>query len=411
MKMQALAHKKILLVGYGIEGKATEAFLQKMVQSVQIGIADATQGEDYLAHQGDYDLAIKSPHVNPALLTIPYTTATNIFFATVKGMTIGVSGTKGKTTTASLLYEILKQAGKKVHLVGNIGNPMLSELLLSNTEEDIWVCELSSYQLADIAYSPHIAVFVSLFPEHMDFHGSTEKYYTAKARLIAKSESKDYVVYNPKFPQLEAIVKASRAQAIPSIATLPFSEENILLEGEHNRDNIKAAVTVARLLGIADRDSEKAVQKFKAVRHRLQKVGTFREITFYDDAISTTPESTLAALHTLSQVGTLFLGGEDRGYNFTPLIEKLITLRIPNLVFFPESGKTMKQLLQKQQGYKPLVLETSSMEEAVKFAYLHTPKKTICLLSTASPSYTVWKNFEEKGDEFQRLVKELGKSV
>src|SRR6185503_5783846 len=128
------------------------------------------QGQDYLDHQSDYDVAIVTPGIPSRLITIPFTTATNIFFGNVKGMTIGVTGTKGKSTTTSLIYSILKQGGKKAHLVGNIGNPMLSELMVSNTDEDVWVCELSSYQLETIQFSPHIAVMVNLFPEHMNYH-------------------------------------------------------------------------------------------------------------------------------------------------------------------------------------------------------------------------------------------------
>lgn len=406
MKLSELEHKKILLVGYGIEGKATEAFLKKMVPTATFAIADIAQGENYLDHQKDYDLAIKSPHVKPELLLIPYTTATNIFFANVKGITIGVSGTKGKTTTASLMYAILKQAGRKVHLVGNIGNPMLSELLVSNTQEDIWVCELSSYQLMDTEYSPDISVLVSLFPEHMDFHGSVEKYYAAKAQIVAHATQEDYFVYNPRFKELQKIANTTNAKAVPYSTDIPFDTSKVHLLGEHNQDNIKAAVTVGNILQVPTSIMEEAIKNFQPVRHRLQKVGTFNDITFYDDAISTTPQSALAALSALPNVGTIFLGGQDRGYDFTHLVEELIAKNIPNIVFFPDSGEKILQLLKEKTTHLPRILQTTSMKEAIDFAYQYSPKGSVCLLSTASPSYTVWKNFEEKGDEFQRLVKE-----
>lgn len=406
MRISDLENKNILIVGYGKEGKATEKFFKAMVSSAHVTTVDMSQRDDYLSRQNTFDLAIRSPHVHPSLLTIPTTTATNIFLANVQGTTIGISGTKGKTTTASVLYEILRKAGRKVHLVGNIGNPMLSELLISNTEDDIWVCELSSYQLMDIQYSPHISVLVSLFPEHMDFHGSVEDYYAAKAQIVVYATEKDYFIYNPRFPELEKIAHQTKAQCIPYVSELPFDESVIQLLGEHNRDNVKAAVTVAQLLDIPVKDSEEAVKNFQPVKHRLQKVGTYNNITFYDDAISTTPQSALAALEALPHVGTIFLGGQDRGYDFTELVTLLLTRKIPNIVLFPQSGETILKLLREKTKDLPRILETRSMKEAVDFAYTYSPKGSICLLSTASPSFTLWKNFEAKGDEFQKLVKE-----
>jgi len=410
MMLRDLENKKILIVGYGKEGKATEEFLRKFVPNSVIEIVDQSHGEGYLAKQESCDIAIKSPGVHADLIKIPYTTATNIFFSEVKGMVIGVTGSKGKSTTTSLIYSILQEAGKKVHLVGNIGNPMLSELLLANTEDDIWVCELSSYQLSDIKYSPHISVLVSLFPEHMNYHGSVEAYYKAKAQIVAYASETDYVVYNLDFSELAKIAEYSKAKKVPFISELPFPESTIPLLGKHNVSNVKGAVTVAQLLEIPNGITTRAVEKFQPLRHRLQQVGTYKNITFYDDAISTTPQSTLAALSTLPNVGTLMLGGQDRGYDFTALCEALVGYNIPNLVFFPESGKKIQQQLEKHPEYRPRVITTISMREAVDFAYQNTPQGMICLLSTASPSYTLWKNFEEKGDEFQQVVQDIGKS-
>ncbi len=409
MKIEELENKRILIVGYGKEGKATEAFLKKYVPTAHITIVDESQGEDYLNSQKDFDIAIKSPGVYPEYITIPHTTATNIFFSQVQGMTIGITGTKGKSTTTSLIYAMLKEEGKRVHLVGNIGTPLLTELLRSNTKEDIWVCELSSYQLGDLEYSPHIGVMVSLFPEHMNYHHSIEAYYKAKSQIVAHMTKEDYFVYNPAFGEIEAFTKNTKATRIPFLETLPFSQADIPLLGKHNYDNIRAAFTVAKLLHVSEAAIRQAVVTFQPLRHRLQNIGTFNGITFYDDAISTTPQSAIAALTTIPHVGSLMLGGQDRGYDFTPLIDVLEKYKIPTLIFFPESGTTMKELLEKRGVSTQCVLETSSMEEAVKYAYANTPKGMTCLLSTASPSYTIWKNFEEKGNEFQKWVKGLGK--
>lgn len=407
MKLADLENKHILLVGLGKEGKATQEFLEKMVPSARLTVVDQSQGVDYLARQKEFDLAIKSPGVKPDVLQIPYTTASNLFFELVKGTTIGVTGTKGKSTTASLIYAMLMQAGKKAHVVGNIGNPMLTELLVSNTPEDIWVCELSSYQLADIAYSPSIAVITSLFPEHMDYHGSIDAYYQAKMRIIEYATNKNTLVYDPS-SQVSFFLEETKVMEVPFIETLPFPESDIPLLGVHNVNNIRAATTVAELLGVSDTDIQKAVQKFQPLKHRLQNIGTYKGITFYDDAISTTPQSAIAAITSLSPVGTIFLGGEDRGYDFTPLVDLLAKQKIPNIVLFPDSGEKILGELQKKKEYKPTILQTSSMQEAIAFAYAHTPIGTSCLMSPASPSYSLWKNFEVRGDEFQTIVKELG---
>lgn len=412
MKLEDLKGKKILILGYGIEGKATEAFLRHHFPDMVIGLADEKDGQGYLEKQKDYNLVIKSPGIRKELVSIPSTTATNIFFANVKGKTIGITGSKGKSTTTSLVYEIAKQKGLKAHLVGNIGNPMLAELLKSNSEDDVWVCELSSFQLSDINYSPHISVILNLFPEHMDYHGNAEDYYEAKKRILVGAISTDYFVYNHAFDELRELANKTDAQAVPFIDTLPFDEKIIPLLGEHNKDNVRAAVTVAKLLRIDAQTIVTAVKNFKPLSHRLELVGTFKGITFYDDAISTTPESTIKAIEALENIGTIFLGGQDRGYDFAQLTNTIINRNVPNIVLFPNSGKKIRQLFDKRshlgQGETLQILETESMEEAVEFAYKKTPKGSICLLSCASPSFSLWKNFEEKGNLFQKFVKEHG---
>jgi UDP-N-acetylmuramoylalanine-D-glutamate ligase len=283
---------------------------------------------------------------------------------------------------------------------------MIAELLKTIDPDEIFVCELSSYQLDDLQYSPHISVIVSLFPEHMNFHGNTAEYYKSKAQLLKNVKGDDYYIYNGKFDELKKWAEKAKCISLPFVDEIPF-ELYSNLKGEHNKDNIKGAYTVAKVLKIPDEIIEKTINQFKPLPHRLQYVGNFNGISFYDDAISTTPESTIAAIHALQHIGTIFLGGLDRGYDFSPLIPVLKEYNVKNIVLFPESGAEILKLIQSSTGFKPRILETISMEEAVKFAYAHTESGEICLLSTASPSYTIWKNFEEKGDEFQKYVKEL----
>ena len=421
MKIKELEHKKILILGFGVEGQATLRFLKHFFPNKpesEIGIADAKDGPDYLDKQKNFDLVIKSPGIPRKLVSRPYTTATNLFFANTKSTIIGITGSKGKSTTTSLIYQILKKAEKDAVLLGNIGTPMLDELAKGEPEGRISVCELSSYQCEDLQYSPHISLFVSFFPDHMDYHGSLEDYWLAKRNLVANSTASDFFIYNSDYSKLSALAlelgaltSDTKPEIIPFSNELPFPASEIPLLGKHNIDNVRGAYSVAKILGIPDEIIRKAVREFESLPHRIQFVGEFRKILFYDDAISTTPESAIAAIDALERagkkVGTIFLGGKDRGYDFSELPKKLVASGIKNAVLFPESGKIILEQLRKIPGGESIkTFEATDMKSAVEFAYSNTPAGTACLLSTASPSYSLWKNFEEKGDEFQKFVRQ-----
>jgi UDP-N-acetylmuramoylalanine--D-glutamate ligase len=396
--------KSVLILGYGKEGELTERYLKRYFPGLEIAVADKSIDPDYLEKQSGYDFAIKTPGMRRDLVTIPYTTATNIFFSQIRNTVVGVTGSKGKSTTASLIYSILKEAGKKVRLLGNIGTPMLSVLLEPIDPEEIFVVELSSYQLDDIAYSPNIAVVLNLFPEHMDYHDGVGNYYEAKRNIVRYQRPGDRFIYNGKDERLKAWTTTPGVERLAFSSECGLSELVTSLRGTHNAENISAAVAVARSFDISEERIRAAIATFRPLPHRLETVGEHRGITFIDDAISTTPESTMMALAAVPNVATIFLGGEDRGYEFSRLEEALRGGVVKNVVLFPESGK---RILSSKEGFN--VLETSSMEEAVGFSYAHTPKGSVCLLSTASPSYSLWKNFEEKGDQFRYFVERLGR--
>ena len=386
-----LGMENALILGYGKEGKVTEKYLKKYYPKLKIGVGDETRDKSYLKKQNDFDIAIKTPGIKKELVTIPYTTATNIFFSKVKGnpstplrarnLIIGVTGSKGKSTTSSLIYHILKTAKKDVEFLGNIGRPMLERLLKPISKSAIFVLELSSYQLDDIAYSPDIAVITSLFPEHMDFHGNLQNYYNAKRNIFLFQTKGEHLIDRPKAKKRY--------------------KTNLL--GEHNQNNIEAAVQVAKILKIPEAAIRKSVATFQPLEHRLEPVGKYKDIIFYNDANAATPEATIGAIKALKNVDTIFLGGQDRGYNFTQLEKVIRKHKIKNVVLFPDSGGTILKI---HKGLN--VLKTKSMADAVKFAYQHTQKGNICLLSCASPSYSLWKNFEVKGDEFKKFVKKFG---
>jgi len=392
------------LIGYGKEGKATEEYIKTKWPEIRIEILDKkTGGENYLEKQENFDLAIKTPGTTPfSQIKIPHVSATNIFFSEINNFTIGVTGSKGKSTTATLIYEIIKSAGRPCRLLGNIGSPMLSALK-NISREEILIIELSNYQLEDMQYSPDIAVVTNLFPEHMDYHGTAENYYQAKKNIINFQSASNWFIYNPKNVRLKKWAKKSKSQEIPFAQKLPLKDSAIPLIGAHNKENIKAAISAAKILMIPDIAIKKALKNFKPLPHRLEFVGEFRGIKFYDDANAAIPEAAIAAIKSLPKIGTIFLGGEDRGYDFSELEKTIKNYKIKNVALFPDSGERMFQAKNNLNIFK-----TQSMEEAVKFAYENTEEGSACLLSTASPSYSLWKNFEEKGDQFQDMVKKYG---
>jgi UDP-N-acetylmuramoylalanine--D-glutamate ligase len=418
-----LGMKKVAILGYGREGKVTKKYLKQKYPYLKIKVLDERKNKNYLLKQVNFDALVKTPGIQKDLVKIYYTTATNLFFAQVPHeQIIGVTGSKGKSTTASLIYAILKAGGKDVELLGNIGGPMLGALLTKNqpknpfnnsclpvgrsqrllNDKKLFVLELSSYQLDDIQASPHVAVVSNLFPEHMNYHGSLANYYKAKENITHFQTTSDFFIASQK---IELAQKwHTQAKRIPIITKLPIIETDIPLLGEHNKDNVRSALTAINLFDIPENVQAQAIRAFKGLPHRLEYIGEFRGVQFYDDAISTSPESTIEALNSLQNIGVLFLGGQDRGYNFTELEIAIKNKGIKNIVLFPESGE---KIFTDTTGLN--ILHTKKMKDAIAFAFANAKPGEVCLLSTASPSYSVWKNFIEKGNEFQKYAKKFGK--
>ena len=270
---------------------------------------------------------------------------------------------------------------------------MLEAFLNPIDKDKIFVLELSSYQLDDIEFSPDVSVVTNLFPEHMNYHNGSENYYKAKKNIINFQGRNDIFVYNPGDKKILAWAKDAKAKLVPFADEKFLTGIKIPLLGSHNKKNIRAAVAVAKEFGISDVLIKAAIEKFKPLPHRLEFVGEFNNIKFYDDAISTTPESTIEAIKSLKNIDTIFLGGEDRGYDFSQLEKTIKKYKINNAVIFPDSGNRIKL-----SGLKIL-----------KLTYKNTKPGSVCLLSCASPSYSLWKNFEEKGELFKKFVKDLSK--
>ena len=305
-----------------------------------------------------------------------------MFLKDCKGKIVGVTGSKGKSTTASLINAMLPGS----HLVGNIGVPGLEILRDQNNENDVFVFEMSSAQASRLVEGPDVAVVLNLFPEHLDYHGNLEDYYAAKLQITMTQKEGDVVIFNKK---IEERIKESKAQKMIWGAS-EISDNACGLIGEHNKENIRAAMKTAQLMGANESDIKNGLREFKPLPHRLELVGEHDGVKFYNDSISTAPEATIAALEALDKVGVLILGGLDRGYEFEELAQKIVEKKVQNLVLFPETGARIKEALKDFEGE---ILETESMEDTVKWAHEKAEHGTCCVLSPGAPSYNLYKNF------------------
>ena len=288
MHIRDLNGKNICVLGYGREGKAMVEALEKFAPDAEITIADKNArveigttkhrkqlGEGWLENLDTFDVLIKSPGIppNPKLeaRSSKLTTSTQIFLDSIAGSgatVIGVTGSKGKSTTASLIAHILKTAGKDVHLVGNIGDPAIAHIADAK-RDTIFVVEMSSYQLMDLKTAPHIAVITSFFPEHLDYHGSLENYRDAKS-AITKLQTSNDVVFYADTEGVRPMIAESKAKKIAVTANdAPVRVSETRLIGEHNAGNIALAAAVARHLGVSDDVISSAIQSFTPLPHRL----------------------------------------------------------------------------------------------------------------------------------------------
>jgi len=411
--------KDVVFVGVG-KGRAAggiQEFLEDhaAIKSFTGVNKDKESGRPPLDFLKDYSpdmtVFIKNEGIPHSMMPVPYTTALQLFFQLAHDnhlTTVGITGTKGKSTTTALTAHLLKAGGKNVVLAGNIGISPLPALT-SATADTIFVLELSSYQLSDLSLSPHISACINLYNDHTDWHGSLEAYWEAKHNIMRFAEPDDVFVYNPDFPALRdwATNAACKTIAIDPSESVDLSEAKLF--GAHNGLNFLVAREIARQFGVDDATSTSAVKTFEPLRHRMQVVATKDTRTYIDDAIGMTPESTTASLAAVTQkigpVGCLLLGGQDRNYDFTELMKTIASYNIPHLVFFPETEAKMKAGL--PASYTPQLFETQSMDDAVKYAAEHAPENSVILLSTAAPSYLLWKDFEDKGDRFQDAVNAL----
>ncbi|MBU2250381.1 UDP-N-acetylmuramoyl-L-alanine--D-glutamate ligase, partial [Patescibacteria group bacterium] len=320
---------------------------------------------------------------------------------------IGVTGTKGKGTTASLIYEILKTAGKKVWLGGNIGVAPFD--FFNKIKKTDWVVlELSSFQLEDMTISPHISVITNFYSEHLapadpnnpNYHKSLKDYYSAKLNIIKwqKKEDKAIVNYKLRIANYELNTKCK-------IIYFEKSELQSKLIGEHNKENIMAAVEVAKIIKIKQEVIKKAVANFKGLPHRIELVKNARGVKYYDDSFATMPDSTIIALKSFDQPIIILLGGADKGANFKQLAKEIKKkCKFVILLDGTATQRIKKELI--NSGFSKEKIKTfSNINQAVKEAFKIAVANDIVLLSTACASFGMFKNYKERGDLFKQAVK------
>lgn len=448
-----LENKKILILGFGKEGESTYLFLRKHFPEKKLEIVDKNMnlltdkpylledinvevvlGEDYFRDIDYFDIVLKTPGISLKDFDISkfenkITSQLELLLEFVPCYTIGVTGTKGKSTTSSLIYQMIKEQGKDVMLLGNIGEPIFNDI--DDMKKDtILVLELSSHALEFVKKSPNIAILLDIYEEHLDHYSSMEKYIEAKFN-VAKFQSKnDIFIYNASnrymqefnfdykksdYAIIEEDSELSKTLNLKSDNYVLINEDriyfnktklfdsklNMQLKGKHNENNVLFVLTVAKILNLDMEKAKNTIENFKNLEHRMEFVAEINDVKYYNDSIATIPEATINAVDALKNVNTLLVGGKDRGVELDSLYEYLKKSNIENIICLPKTGEYVYNSLKDTNKKCYLVKD---MPEAVKLAKEVTKPNTICLLSPAASSYGYFKNFEERGKIYKECV-------
>ncbi|MBI3494916.1 UDP-N-acetylmuramoyl-L-alanine--D-glutamate ligase [Candidatus Saccharibacteria bacterium] len=423
---------KIALLGYGVEGESAYKYYSRTQPDAQFVIYDNANEPKYSVPSGvefvggvndfhniDADIVVKTPAIAPDKVSSngQITSVTREFFARCPAPIIGVTGTKGKGTTCTLIAEILKAAGKNVHLIGNIGTPALDELD-KITAEDIVVYELSSFQLWDLGKSPHIAVVLMVDAEHLDVHGDLQEYVKAKANIVSHQSPSDVAIYYADNDTARQIGESSVAMKVPY--SIPDSlnieidgkeiikRSDIKLVGQHNLQNIYAAILASWHYSQDTDIIAKVLREFSGLPHRLSFVRELNGVQYYDDSISTTPASTIAALKSFDQPKVLILGGRSKGADFAELAKFLVNTGDTRVILVGAEAEKIQKSFEAAgfTKYKNLGSETG-MQTIVKTSREMAGTNSTVLLSPACSSIGMFKNYADRGDQFKAAVEAL----
>lgn len=431
MSITGLKGKKIAVLGLGREGLSTLKFLKK--NKIEAGVLDAKFDKNYINKLRNYDLIFRTPgfpRLHPKLLASEKNGAAisshiKLFFDLCPGRIIGVTGTKGKTTTAFLIYEILKNRyGKNVFIAGNFGKPAL-DILPKLNKKSLVVLELSSFQLQDLHKSPGIAVITNITLDHLDPSGRFEpnthqteaEYFNAKMNIIKYQKVGDFATINPSLKsKVKSIGKGKKIFPTPlfldtKLGGRPRSRKlEFLLRGRHNLKNIALAVQVGKILKVPEKNILKAAKNFRGVEHRLEFIKKINGISFYNDSAATNPDATLAALKSFQEATHLILGGSDKGLDYEKLTSYISKSKnIKSIMLIGQLKNKLYKLL-KNYGLQITDLKirkVKTLKEAVFTLSKKTVKNEVVLLSPAAASFDMFESYVERGQEFKKLVRDL----
>lgn len=427
---------KIALLGYDIENASAYEYLVQRYPDAQFTVYDQRQEParelpDHVAFVGgvtDFwdvhaDLLVRSPGIalSKVDITKEVTTATKLFFANCPAPIIGVTGSKGKGTTSSLIAAILRAAGYTVHLVGNIGRPALGELQ-SITKEDIVVYELSSFQLWDLNVSPQIAVVLHIEPDHLDVHADFEDYVNAKAHIAQYQTENNIVVYNAANEHARAIAERSAGFGLPyqaeeyaHVSDGKFwfggqemcSVDVLRLPGVHNQDNACAAINAVRNWVKDGKAIAAGLSAFDGLPHRLKLVATKADVEYYDDSIATTPGSAIAAMHAFDQPKIIILGGSRKGADFVELADVAQTTHVKLALLIGEEAVAIERELKRDDVPCINLGSDITMRDIVATAAEHADAGDVVILSPACASFGMFQNYTDRGQQFIDAVESL----
>ena len=446
--VEFLKNKNILILGFGLEGETSYKFIREYLPEQKLTIADMNEviiedypylsednntilvlGKGYLEGLEKYDLIIKTPGLSLKDMDISkfkdkITSQLELVMRFLNVFTIGITGTKGKSTTSTLMYQIIKDQGKNVMLLGNIGEPIFNRID-EMSKDTILVLEMSSHALEFVKHSPDISMLINIFEEHLDHYESLEKYVEAKFNIAKYQTPGSHFIYNydNKLMNEFKYLHKDDDYAV-SINTIPDTEnkvyikdENVYLndeklfninlkmnlKGMHNINNIMFIVTASKIIGLDIGKVLDTISNFKPLEHRMEFVATINGVSYYNDSIATIPESTMRGVEAIKNVNTLIVGGKDRGVNLDELIEFLLNSDIENIICLHTTGEYIYNKLERSDKN---LFKVNTMESAVNIAKKISRPGTNCLLSPAAASYGFFKNFEERGEIFKKCVLE-----
>lgn len=406
---------KIAIAGFGVEGKANYEHWRERGEVTIVDERDSLDdapdgvatilGREAFGKLDGFDLVVRTAGLAPRKITTDgkIWSATNEFFANCPAPIIGVTGTKGKGTTCSLIASILRAAGRTVHLVGNIGQPAL-DVLADITPDDIVVYELSSFQLWDLEKSPHIAVVLPIEPDHLDVHADMDEYVAAKAHIATHQTPDDVVIYHQSNRFAQHIAQQSAGELVAYPFAIDEFVGSLRIPGPHNIENAAAAIAVARRYAIDEAAIKQGLNSFSGLPHRLKFVAEKNGVAYYDDSIATTPGSTIAAIDSFTQPKVLILGGSSKGADYTDVVE-LAAATDTKVIAIGQTGADIAALCPKLGVIVQRV--EGDMSQVVEAADEIAHDGDVVILSPASASFDQYRNYADRGDQFIAAINRL----